>query len=240
MKKIFTSALLLLLALTTLLSLPGYVFLSREYARLESDNPLVWEPAITAFEEEDRQNPPPADPLVFVGSSSIRFWSTLKEDMAPLPVIRRGFGGAKLNDVIHYANRIIYKYQPKAVVLFAGANDISGRANDKTPEDVYHDFVILASGIRSRLPNTKLFYLAITPTTARWQIWHQAQKANELIAAYMELQPDMTFLETDSVFLNKNGRPREELLWWDGVHLNEKGYQRWTELVKPRLLELYE
>jgi hypothetical protein len=39
-----------------------------------------WEKEISAFEQQDRENPPPKNAIVFVGSSSIRLWSTLAED----------------------------------------------------------------------------------------------------------------------------------------------------------------
>src|SRR5579859_3047551 len=55
-----------------------------------------WEKDIAAFEASDRTNPPPKDCIVFVGSSSIRFWSSLKEDFPGLPVVNRGFGGSEL------------------------------------------------------------------------------------------------------------------------------------------------
>ena len=88
--------------------------------------PRPWEHSIRAFEARDRRRTPDQDAIVFVGSSSFTLWSSLEEDMAPLPVINRGFGGALIDDVVHYADRIVVPYQPSAVVLFAGTNDIAG------------------------------------------------------------------------------------------------------------------
>jgi len=227
------------LALLTLITIPLYLKLNIEFAKLESDNPLVWESVIQAFEEEDIINPPASDAVLFVGSSSIRFWFKLKEDLSPVPVIQRGFGGSKLRDVLHYADRITCKYQPKAIVLFAGTNDICGRANDKSPEQLFKDFKQLAEIIKERLPDTKLFYLPITPTTSRWHVWPKADKANKLIASYIKTQINMVYLETDKVFLDKNGLPRKDLLWWDGVHLNWEGYEQWKKIIKPELIKLY-
>ena len=63
--------------------------------------------------------------------------------MAPIPVVQHGFGGAKLNDVAHYAQRLVSNYQPRAVVVFAGTNDVHPGAT-KSPDvllKIYQDFV---------------------------------------------------------------------------------------------------
>jgi hypothetical protein len=40
--------------------------------------------------------PPPRHGVLFIGSSSIRAWSTLPEDFPSVPVINRGFGGSTM------------------------------------------------------------------------------------------------------------------------------------------------
>ena len=43
-------------------------------ARQNRPDPERWEDVIAAWEAEDRETPPPDGAIVFVGSSSIRFW----------------------------------------------------------------------------------------------------------------------------------------------------------------------
>ena len=88
--------------------------------------PSPWEHSIRAFEARDRRRAPVPGSIVFVGSSSFTLWSSLEADMAPLPAVNRGFGGALIDDVVRYADRIVVPYHPAAVVLFAGTNDIAG------------------------------------------------------------------------------------------------------------------
>src|ERR1700691_1423201 len=94
-----------------------------------------WESSILEFESQDKVNPPKPGVIVFVGSSSIRFWRTLGTDMQPLDVINRGFGGSEMSDIAQYANRIVVAYKPRAVVVYAGDNDLAG-GSPKTPESV--------------------------------------------------------------------------------------------------------
>ncbi|RME10337.1 MAG: hypothetical protein D6816_03460, partial [Bacteroidetes bacterium] len=84
-----------------------------------------FEEEIKAFEEADKKSMPPAGAILFVGSSSIRMWPSLDSAFAPLPVIQRGFGGSTIPEVLHYADRIVWKYQPKVIVFYCGENDIA-------------------------------------------------------------------------------------------------------------------
>src|SRR5689334_8030273 len=71
-----------------------------------------WEPEIRAFEAQDRKTPPPANQIVFVGSSSIVLWD-LKKFFPDLTTINRGFGGSDMIDSVHYADRIVIPYKPR-------------------------------------------------------------------------------------------------------------------------------
>lgn len=228
-------SLLTLLVLALIGGVWFYVKVKQEFAKLTSDDPEVWESVILEFEAQDREAGTPEDAVLFVGSSSIRFWRKLKSDMAPIPVIQRGFGGSKLHDLIHYVDRIITPYNPKAIVMFAGTNDITGRPNDKTAEQVAADFQELVQLIRRKLPETPIYYLSITPTTARWAVWPELRRANEMIAAFTAQEPNLHFLDASPFMLNADGTCNDDVLFWDGVHLNRKGYEIWAKLVKERL-----
>ena len=105
-----------------------------------SDAPDAWDWSIARFQAEDRLHPPPPGVIVFTGSSSITLWKTLQQDMAPLPVLNRGFGGSKMHQVVHYADRVVIPYHPRLVVLFAGTNDIAG-SNPKTAQQVFQGYL---------------------------------------------------------------------------------------------------
>ena len=133
------------LAVVAGLALAGWIGAraALEWYGRASQDPEFFADEIAAFEAADREHAPPGRPIVFVGSSSIRLWKTLAEDMAPLPVINRGFGGSQLAHAIHFADRIVVPYRPRAVVLYAGDNDLDERTG-KTAADVVNDFQTFA------------------------------------------------------------------------------------------------
>jgi lysophospholipase L1-like esterase len=196
------------------------------------EDPAFFESEIAAFEAQDRESAPAPGAIVFVGSSSIRFWSTLAEDMAPLRVLNRGFGGAHLSHVIHNADRIVLPYQPQAIVLYAGDNDIGA---GKSLETVVSDFETFVGLVHAKLPGTPIYFLPIKPSKLRWSMWPEMARTNERIAEIIASDPMLYSLDTASVLLDEDGEPRDDVFLFDGLHLNAKGYAAWTEVVAPAL-----
>jgi len=193
-----------------------------------------WESAIVAFEEADREQPPAAGAVVFTGSSSIRMWSSLAEDMAPLAVVNRGFGGSHIAHVNHFAERIVTPYRPSAVVLYAGDNDLAA-GSEKTPESVLGDFRRFVEIVHAAQPAAPIYFLAIKPSLSRWDRWPQMSDANARIEAFAAGTEGVEYVDVATPMLGEDGRPRPELFIVDGLHMSEAGYVLWTSILKPVL-----
>ncbi len=171
--------------LLLLFALAAY-FYSQMQAQSKNEDPAFWEQDISAIEELYREELP-QDVIVFYGSSSIRKWETLEEDMAPFTVVNHGFGGSKVADATYYADRLVFPFNPIAVVIFSGTNDINGVAgNSKSGEIVFERVVELFDTIHANMSDVPIFYVSISPTNASWKVWEEAHTANQLIAAYAE------------------------------------------------------
>jgi len=190
-----------------------------------------WEGAIEAFEKRDAVNPPEPGAILFVGSSSIRFWKT-DEAFGNLDVINRGFGGSQTSDVVHYMDRIVLPYAPRQIVLYAGDNDI---AAGKSPRQVFADTKGFCERVHDTLPDTEILYIAIKPSILRWNLVDKMREANALIREYAQADDRIVFVDVDPVMLDEHGQPREELFMKDGLHLSEEGYALWNGIVGPLL-----
>jgi lysophospholipase L1-like esterase len=197
----------------------------------EDHNFARWEPEIKAFEQHDADSPPPTEGVLFVGSSSIRFWDLAKY-FPEHPLINRGFGGSQIIDSIHFADRIILKHRPRTVIVYAGDNDI---AAGKTPEMVAADFRLLVETIHSQLPQTKIVFIAIKPSISRWKMADSMKAANALISTYCDRDESLSYVDIWQPMLGEDGRPRRELFIKDGLHLSHAGYQLWTKRVLPHV-----
>lgn len=225
-----------LVALVLVLLALGAVGAYLRYMSGAAADPAFFASEIEAFVEADRSAPPERGQIVFVGSSSIRFWTTLEQDMAPLPVVRRGFGGAHLAHVVHEAPRIVIPYAPRAVVVYAGDNDIGAGKNAET---VVADFEALVALLRASLPETDVWFLSIKPSRLRASLWPEMAKANARIRSLAEADPRLRYLDVGAVLLGSDGEPSADFFRFDGLHLNAAGYAAWTTVVRPALLAAY-
>jgi lysophospholipase L1-like esterase len=199
-----------------------------------ADAPTRFENEIAAFEAYDHKNAPPRDPILFVGSSTIRLWQSA-DAFPDLPVINRGFGGSTIDDVNHYADRIVFKYKPRVIVFYSGDNDL---AAGRPPDRVFNDFVTFAGSVHDRLPETPLIYLAIKPSVARWKLWQQMQEVNSRVQELTQQNKQLVYIDTSPPLLGADGQPQKSLYRDDGLHMNEKGYVGWNMLLSEKLKSL--
>ena len=192
-----------------------------------------FEAEIRAFETTDQTTPPPAHPILFTGSSSIRFWTSVQADFPDKVVLNRGFGGSELSDVLRYADRVIVRYQPRQIVLYAGENDIA--TGKQTAKQTYERFVALFRYVRQKLPNVFFTYISIKPSPSRRQYFSEVDEANRLISNFLSRERETSFVDIRPVMLQPNGQPIGSLFKSDSLHMTEKGYERWTKVLKPYL-----
>jgi GDSL-like Lipase/Acylhydrolase family len=190
-----------------------------------------WESDIRAFEKQDEQTPPPDKPILFVGSSTIRFWKT-SEAFPGLPVLNRGFGGSETSDAIFYFDRIVLRYHPKTIVFYDGDNDL---ADWKSVKQVTGDITGFISKVHTALPDTKLIVIGIKPSIARWLLIDQFRQVNRDVRKIVEQKKGDVFIDVEPQVLGENGKPRAELFRVDGLHFNEKGYEILNGDVRPYL-----
>jgi lysophospholipase L1-like esterase len=209
-----------------------FLVLALVFATAAVAAPEKWAKDIEKFTKADATNPPPKDAVVFIGSSSIVKWSTLAKDFPDVKVINRGFGGSELADSVFYLDQVAIPYRPRAIVVYAGDNDLNA---GKTPETVAADFEAFCTKVHAALPQTRVVFIGIKPSPSRWKIHEKGEKANALIAAYCAKDKRRGFVDVWKPMLDAKGEPRPELFVADMLHINAAGYAIWTPLVAPHL-----
>lgn len=201
-------------------------------ARACADHPEQWRSDIAAFAAADRAHPPPSHPVLFLGSSSIRLWSTLAQDIPGRAVLNRGFGGSRIPDATHFADRLVAPYQPRAIVFYAGDNDL---AEGCTPVQVRDAFAAFVRRVRALDPGVPVAFIAIKPSMARRQLLPRIRQANALVRAYAGRQRDVGYLDVFTPMLGADGQPQPRWFGPDGLHMNRQGYALWTRQVRAWL-----
>lgn len=193
-----------------------------------------WEQDVAALEALDH-GPQPDGEILFIGSSSVRLWTTIAEDMAPWPAVGRGYGGARYRDLCHFAPRLVANHDPRAIVVFV-ANDLSAPAEGQEVGTVMIDVRATHARIRERHPHVPLLFVAITPTESRWTLWPEIQRLNAAIADLCDAHDDTVFVATAAHFLDpETGRPDPDLFRADRLHLSPAGYDVWAQVIAAAL-----
>ena len=189
---------------------------------------------INEFKRLDKENFPEKGKILFTGSSSIRFWNSLEEDMKPLKVLNRGFGGAQISHVIHHFEDIVKPYNPKAIVFFCGTNDLTAL---KTPDETVHDLKKFLSLVRNEFGNIKVYIIGIKPSVDRLYLEKEERIFNSSINLLASEDIYIEYINVWDSMLNPDGTRMPELYIEDGLHMNQKGYEIWTRLVRKSLLK---
>lgn len=192
----------------------------------------AWEADMQRFEAVDAQSPPPRNGVLFIGSSSIRFWDTLAQDFPGVPVINRGFGGSELRDSTWYADRIIVPYAPRQILIYAGDNDLSA---GRTPQQLHADFIAFVERVRRDLPKTKIAYISNKPSPARAQLLSVQREANTLIQAEAK-RMGVDYIDIFAPMLDATGQPDASLFIDDRLHMNRAGYVLWQRVIAPYVM----
>ena len=192
-------------------------------------DPRRFEKDIAAFEAQDLDSRRVSGAVVFVGSSTIRYWDTDK-GFPNLTIVKRGFGGSHVSDNIYYADRIILPYKPKLIVFYAGDADVAGR---KSADQIAADYKTFIADIHAKLPAARLVILAIKPSPAHWNYIDTIRKTNVLVREYIESDRMVTYVDVSEKLLGSDGRPDPKLYADNGLNFNEIGYRVWTEAVRP-------
>jgi lysophospholipase L1-like esterase len=191
-----------------------------------------WEKEMAAFERMDATNAPPKGAIVFTGSSTIRLWDTLPTDFPNNRIINRGFGGCEIEDVTHFADQVIFPYEPRMIFLRAGGNDLWG---GKSAERVYQDFKDFVQTVHAKLPKTEIVFISLSPSISRWKQADKEKEVNRLVRGYVRMHRHLKYIETYALPLDKKGQPRPELFRQDKLHFSAEGYKLLAEKVRPYL-----
>jgi lysophospholipase L1-like esterase len=191
---------------------------------------------IRKFKESDKISPPPAQAIVFAGSSSFTMWTDVQDYFPGYVIVNRGFGGSTLLDQIRFANDIILPYFPCQIVIYCGENDLAA-SDTVTPGMVVERFRQLFGHIRSVLPEVKITYVSMKPSPSRWHLSQKMIEANFNIWLFIESEDNANFVNIWDKMLNESNMPDSSLFLDDMLHMNASGYKIWQKAIEPVLIK---
>lgn len=191
---------------------------------------------IASFRKKDSVSAPANGVILFIGSSSFTKWQDVNDYFPGYNILNRGFGGSSLTDLIFYENDILYKYQPRQIVIYCGENDLAG-GDTVSGIHVFERFLRLFSGIRAKFPEVQVTFVSMKPSPSRLHLMNKMEIGNHLIKDYLSMQKNTSYVDIYHRMLNEDGTPVKELFVQDNLHMNKAGYELWKKIIEPYLLK---
>jgi len=167
---------------------------------------------------------------IFYGSSSIRMWASLYDDLKELKPLNLGFGGSTLEACVWFFDRVMQPYNPKRLIVYAGDNDLGDGRN---PEQVLTYFKQLAALVQQRFGDIPCYFISLKPSIARYLIIDKFKHANSLIEnEILKTQNNWQFIDVFKYMVDEMGHPKKEYYQADGLHLTPAGYELWKEVIE--------
>ena len=171
--------------------------------------------------------------MLFYGSSSIRLWDSLYEDFKPYQPINLGFGGSTLAACVWFFDRLLSSFNPDSIIVYAGDNDLG---DGRHPEEVFIFFQQLVAHTRRHFGDIPLAFISIKPSITRWNIVDSIRYTNKIIENEIRKQGNnLHFINIYNKMTDNAGYPKREYLDPDGLHINEKGYALWKDVILQQL-----
>lgn len=171
--------------------------------------------------------------LVFLGDSITQGWNTsLGSLFLGQKTANRGIGGDTTRGILIRMKEDVLALNPKGVVLLIGTNDLEEKA---TPEMIAANLKLILAALREHNPKMPVILCNVFPSsTSMRRPADQIKKINQLYFAAIRDEPQVTFLDTWSLFANAQGDAKPEE-FPDLLHPNALGYAKWRDALQPML-----
>jgi lysophospholipase L1-like esterase len=188
----------------------------------------VWLERRTAFAEEASQK---QGAVVFLGDSITQGWrDNPGGDLPGVKVANRGISGDTSRGVLIRLKEDVLGLNPAAVVLLIGTNDLAENAE---PETIAGNVKLIIDALKKHNEKMPIILCQVMPSSASKQRpADKIKKINELYAAAVKGDAQVTLIEPWTLFANAEGDAKPEE-FPDLLHPNAAGYAKWAAALKP-------
>ncbi len=117
--------------------------------------------------------------------------------------------------------------------LTGGLPSNASPAVGKNARLVFDDYKKFVKLVHIKLPGTRIIYVGIKPSRSRWSLWPVMNEANMMIKDFSGKDGRLFYFDSATPLLSSDGKPNVEFFLKDQLHLNDKGYEVWTKLIRP-------
>ena len=174
--------------------------------------------------------------LVFLGDSITQGWGDDFGGAFPgVKVANRGISGDTTRGVLIRLKEDVLALKPTGVVLLIGTNDLEEKAE---PETIAGNLKLILAELKKHDAKMPIVLCQVFPSSeSKKRPADKIKKVNELYAAAVKGDPQVTFVETWTLFADAQGDAKKEE-FPDLLHPNKAGYAKWAAAMRPVLATL--
>lgn len=185
--------------------------------------------------------------VVFYGDSIVQGYDINKYIPEINDKYNCGIGGFTSETLLWICDEAVIKYKPSLVYISVGTNDL-GNTNMRSPREIALNIEKLIRLVRGNHKEVKIMIASTTPCDEN----KQGPKAGKCLRTNFNISivnkeiqnicnryENVEFIDIYSTLLDKISGNIKEIYTTDGLHLTEKGYEKITDIIKPRILQLY-
>ena len=174
--------------------------------------------------------------LVFLGDSITQGWGDdLGGALPGVRVANRGISGDTTRGVLLRLKEDVIALKPAGVVLLIGTNDLEENAE---PDTVAANLKLILVELKSHNAKMPVVLCQVFPSSAtKKRPATKIKEVNQLFAAAVKGDPQVTVVDTWSLFADAVGDAKKEE-FPDLLHPNKTGYSKWAAALRPILATL--
>jgi lysophospholipase L1-like esterase len=170
--------------------------------------------------------------LLFLGDSITQGWGDVGSSFPGIKTANRGISGDTTRGVLIRLKQDVIAVNPKGVVILIGTNDIGDKDD---PETSAFNMELILSALGAANPSMPVILCEVFPSSAsKDRPAETIRKLNALYLVVAARHPQVTVLDTWSLFKNVHGDAKEEEMA-DLLHPNILGYAKWASALRPVL-----
>lgn len=194
----------------------------------------LWGEHIHQLREKSKGYAGTRDLVAFYGSSSIRMWENMANDLHPLRIVNLGFGGSSYFWCDHFFEEIFEFTKPSKMVLYAGDNDLGSGVPEA---DILKSVDRLMRKIDKKFGSIPLAIISVKPSPSRSYLQEKIESLNRSLSARIAHRQRGSFINIYTEMLHPNGALRPELYLEDQLHINHKGYEIWRNVIRRHIVD---
>jgi len=186
---------------------------------------------------DDKANPPADGSILFIGSSIWRLWSTVVQDMTPLPVYNRAFGGSQTPDMLRHFDDLVVPHKPRIIVYYCGSNDVNAGQSADAIAGRIHEFAVR---VGKDLPGTRMIFASINRSPDKEKRWDVVDAVNARVRdGFTREFAYLSYVELNPALFDAAGKARIDLYLPDMLHFKPPAYVAFTQILKPALTAVW-